>query len=92
MSGATPYADAINLLAAQRIVSGYPDGTFRPERMISRQQIAKMLALTAGYRVSSLAPCTFADVGVRLDASDPLYPQAYIAACAAHGVIMGKTP
>ena len=32
------------------------------------------------------------DVEARLDAGDPLYPQAYIAACAAHGVIMGKTP
>ncbi len=72
-------------------MSGYPDGTFHPERVISRQQIAKMLVLTAGYRVSALAPCGFVDVAARLDASDPLYPRAYIAACVANGVILGKT-
>ena len=92
VTAATPYSDAINLLAAQSIVDGYPDGAFHPERVVSRQQIAKMLALTAGYQVSPLASCGFLDVGVQLDADDPLYPRAYIAACAAHGVIVGKTP
>ena len=70
---------------------GYPDGTFHPERAISRQQIAKMIALTAGYQVSGLTPCGFVDVEPQLDTADPLYPRAYIAVCVANGVILGKT-
>jgi len=88
----TDYATAIRRLAARGIVSGYPDGTFRPDNLISRQQIAKMLALTMGYQVSLFTTCDFIDVDSSMDPDDSLYPQAYIAACAARGAIVGKTP
>ncbi len=78
-------------LAERGIVVGFPDGTFRPGETVTRQQFAKMIALTAGYTVSLLTPCDFSDVAARLDAGDPLYPRAYVAACAAEGVIQGKT-
>ncbi|MFA4890849.1 MAG: S-layer homology domain-containing protein [Candidatus Gracilibacteria bacterium] len=37
------YIDAINYLADEGIISGYPDGTFRPFDTISRGELAKIL-------------------------------------------------
>ena len=37
------YADAVNWAAEQGVVNGYPDGTFRPEAPITRQEMATML-------------------------------------------------
>ena len=41
--------------------------------------------------MSPAAACTFKDVDSNLDPNDPRYPSAYIAACAAAGITMGKT-
>lgn len=92
VSRSTPYASAIELLAKRNIISGFPDGSFRPERTVTRQQIAKMVALTMGYPLSLKVTTAFIDVAGGLDAGDPFYPRAYIAACVAHGVVLGKTP
>lgn len=37
------YTDAVNWAAEQGVVNGYPDGTFRPETPITRQEMATML-------------------------------------------------
>lgn len=37
------YTDAVNWAAKQGVVNGYPDGTFRPEAPITRQEMATML-------------------------------------------------
>ena len=37
------YTDAVNWTAEQGVVNGYPDGTFRPEAPITRQEMATML-------------------------------------------------
>jgi len=36
--------------------------------------------------------CPFLDVASNVDPSDPLYPDHYVAVCAAHGITAGKTP
>ena len=49
------YVDAVNWAAAEGIVSGYPDGTFRPEQAVTRQELALILykyAESKGYDVS----------------------------------------
>lgn len=38
-----PLVDAITFVKNQRIVEGYADGTFRPERLITRAEFVKML-------------------------------------------------
>lgn len=41
------FADAIQQLKSQDIVSGYPDGTFRPDQKINRAEFTKITLLTA---------------------------------------------
>jgi hypothetical protein len=86
---ANAYHDAIVDLATRSIVSGFADGTFGPNKDVTRQQFAKMAVLTGGYPVSEADVCTFVDVP-KTDAST-LYPDNYIAVCAAAGITTGKT-
>jgi len=92
VSGSTPYAHEILLLADLGVVTGYGNGYFGPMANVTRQQFAKMIVLALGYNVSPLAACAFKDVAPLPDSSDPLYPAGYIAACAAAGITVGKTP
>lgn len=39
-------ANAIKKLSAQGVISGYPDGSFRPTNYVKRQEFAKMVVLT----------------------------------------------
>ena len=43
IAGGQWYTDAVNWAAEQGVVNGYPDGTFRPEAPITRQEMATML-------------------------------------------------
>lgn len=87
----TPYAAAINLLAARGVVQGYVDGRFGPDDPVTRQQFAKMIVLALGIEVSPMQACGFSDVEPLPETSDPLYPTAYVAACAAAGIVVGKS-
>ncbi|MGI5940019.1 MAG: S-layer homology domain-containing protein [Thermoleophilia bacterium] len=86
------YFRQINDLADRKIISGFPNGTFQPNSSVTRQQFAKMIVKTMGYPVSQANACPFTDVPSGLDANDPLYPDKYVAVCAARGVTVGKTP
>jgi hypothetical protein len=56
----TFYAN-IRCLACRGIISGYADGTFRPNNNITRGQIAKMVANSAGFQ-EPITGQTFEDV------------------------------
>jgi hypothetical protein len=84
-----PYYQAINDLAARGIIGGYTDGTFGPGDVVKRQQFAKMIVLAAGYPVSEANVCPFTDVPK--GGPGTLFPDNYIAVCAARGVTTGKT-
>ena len=49
-----PYEDAINLLASRGMVSGYPDGTFRPNALLTRAEFVR-LVLAAGVCADCLS-------------------------------------
>ncbi len=85
-----PYAVAIEDLAQRGIVSGFPDGCFRPDQAVARQQFAKMIVLTLGIPVSEDTVCPFDDV----DKSGPgsFYPDNYVAVCAQAGITLGTGP
>jgi hypothetical protein len=54
----------ITQLACQGVVSGYGDGTFRPQYATTRGQLVKMLVLAEGWTVQIPSTPTFSDVGV----------------------------
>ena len=45
--------DAISKLSALEIISGYPDGSFKPEGSITRAEFAKMACVAAGMKDSA---------------------------------------
>jgi hypothetical protein len=85
-----PYSTEINDLADRGIVVGYEDGTFRPDDGVLRQQFAKMVVLTMALPVSEADVTSFLDVDVSGPAG--LYPDNYIAVCAAEGITVGTAP
>ena len=86
----SPYKVAIEALAAAGSVTGFSDGTFRPDALVTRQQFAKMVVKAMGLTVTGSEVCPFTDV-VAQTGSDPFYPSKYVAVCASHGITTGKT-
>jgi len=86
-----PYYVQIRDLAQRGVISGFADGTFRPQDPVTRQQFAKMIVLTLGYPVTRSDTCLFTDVDKGLDPRDPFYPYNHVAVCAAHLITQGVT-
>ena len=87
-----PFKASIERLADQSLVSGYADGTFRPDNTLQRQQFAKMAVLTLGYDVAPNDTSSFTDTPAAYDpVNDPLYPGCYVAVAAKQNIILGKT-
>jgi len=53
----------VNYLVVKNLISGYPDGSFRPAGSITRAEIAALLARTGGLTGQRPATPTFSDVG-----------------------------
>ena len=85
----TSYVPAISDLSGRGVISGFDDCTFRPFDPVKRMQFAKIVDKTLGLSVSLNDICAFMDVPSNLDPSDPLYPDHYIAVCAANHITEG---
>jgi hypothetical protein len=84
VSSAHPFFDEISQLAADGVIAGYDDGTFRPSATVSRQAaVAWLYRLSGSPDVALPAPPTFPDVG----ASHPFVTEVEWAASA--GVTQG---
>ena len=86
-----PYAAAIQEMADYGIVNGYADGRFRPDDPVARQQFAKMIVVALSLPADMVNTCPFGDVEHGLSATDPLYPDRYVAVCASFGITTGVT-
>jgi len=84
-----PYYQAIQSLADAGIVNGRSDGKFYPSELVIRQQFAKIIVLGCDFAVSESDVCTFKDV-IKSGATS-LYPDNYVAVCAARKITLGKT-
>ena len=73
----------IEQLACRGIVTGYADGTFRPDNRTTRAQLAKMIVLAEGWPLVSPAQPSFSDVG-----PDNVF-YAYVETARARGVVSG---
>ena len=77
-----PFYSYVHCLACLGIISGYPDGTFRPDSSLTRGQLAKIVSNAAQYN-DQPATQTFEDVGV----GSAFY--VYVERMVAHGVLGG---
>lgn len=58
-----PQAEAIMVLQHRKVITGYPDGTFKPDKLINRAEFLKMAFNDMGYRATAIADKTaFTDV------------------------------
>ena len=73
---------AINSLASKNIISGYGNGTFRPNNFVTREEFVKMLVLTLGISLSASSE-NFDDI----DSSDWCHP--YVCAAVSAGIVNG---
>jgi len=75
----------IQFLAQEGIISGYPDGTFRPENPVTRAEFAKLVLLSFLHKEEPRFPAvpTFPDVPRRH------WAFGYVEACAKLGWISG---
>jgi hypothetical protein len=84
MPPGNPFYSFVRCLACRGILSGYSDGTYRPNSTMTRGQVAKLIANAAGYTDTIPATRqTFHDV----PSNSPFW--LYIERVAAHGVISG---
>ncbi len=78
-------APAIGSLLAAGVVSGFPDGTFRPGEAVTRAEFVKMLDLVLGLKVAG-GQTPFTDV-----AAGAWYAP-YVAAAVGDGLVEGTSP
>ncbi len=75
----------IDALVAAGIVSGYPDGAFRPNAALTRADLVKMLVRTLGLSPSPAPTTPFSDV------APGSWYAAYVAAAVGAGLVDGTT-
>lgn len=78
------FYEAINSLHARNIITGYEDGTFRPNETVTRAQAAKIIALALNLDTTNTKDPGFKDVRKNN------WAYKYIAALANKGIIVGS--
>lgn len=77
------YEDAINTLVALGVVTGYEDGTYRPEKTVTRAEMAKLIVELLGYGdLVAGSKSNFAD-------TQGHWADAWIALAAGKGLVVG---
>ena len=79
----TDYEKAINTLAALKVIDGYDDGTFKPEKTITRAEMAKLMVQLLGYGdLVAGSKSNFSD-------TQGHWADAWIALAAGKGMVIG---
>lgn len=73
----------IQAMVQQGIMSGYPDGYFRPNNSVTRAEFAKILTLAQGWTLTTPASPSFTDVPATH------WAYAFVETVHAHGAISG---
>ena len=76
--------NVLDRLVGLGIVSGYPDGTFRPDNNVTRAEFAKMLVVALDLAPDAAAAAGFADA-----ADIPAWARGYVGAAVKAGLIRG---
>ncbi|MDP2212118.1 MAG: S-layer homology domain-containing protein [Candidatus Aquicultor sp.] len=56
------YKSFVDQLIERNIIGGYPDGTFKPDKTITRAEFAKMVCLAQGWELINPATPSFKDI------------------------------
>ena len=81
------FAEAVDDLAARGVITGFGDGTFRPDAPVMRQQFAKLIVRALGLPATTADLCRYSDVAP--SGGDGLYPDHFVAVAAANGITLG---
>lgn len=73
----------IDYLVGKGVVKGFPDGTFKPEAKVTREQFAKMIVAAKGLKLYKPSTPTFTDV------SKSRWSYGYVEAAVKAGYIKG---
>lgn len=73
----------ISILSMEKVISGYPDGTFRPEGNITRAEICTLLMKTRGIGDFKVSGKPYKDIAANHWAAN------YIGAAAREGIVKG---
>ncbi len=80
----TPFYDPVTQLESAEIITGYPDGSFRPYQTLSRAEAVTMVYRAYGHSDLALAsPWHFRDV------ASGMWAASFITYCAGAGIING---
>lgn len=83
VSKTNEYYNAIETLSALKVLDGFPDGTFRPNDVLTRGQMSKIISLAFEYQISTNPSIPFTDVSETF--------KAYVEALTKQGVTNGIT-
>ncbi|MFX3675277.1 MAG: S-layer homology domain-containing protein [Paenisporosarcina sp.] len=75
------YYDAIETIAALRVIDGFTDGTFRPRDSLTRGQMSKIIAKAFEYQINANALIPYTDVTAAF--------KPYVHALSAQGITKG---
>lgn len=77
--------EEIDYLVSKGVIAGFPDGTFKPEEAVTREQFAKMVCIAKGLSEYKPAKATFKDV------ASSRWSYGFIEAAVKAGYIKGYT-
>ena len=75
-------AGYIETAKAAGFIGGYPDGTFRPNALITRAEIAKLVVLGAGFATTNTSGADFSDIATN-------WAKGYIMTASNNGIVNG---
>lgn len=78
-----PYSESIAYLKEKDLISGYPDGTFRPDQGVSRVESLKFIFNALNYEVSDTVALPFPDT------YDDQWYFPYLATAFSEGIVKG---
>ena len=87
----TKYAAAVEALIELEVVTGYPDGTYRPEKEVNRAELAKMIVISMGLEEDAeraQADNIFTDESLK-EGEAFAWARGYVNTAASAGVIKG---
>lgn len=84
------YADVVNTAAAAGLISGYEDGSFKPDSPVTRQEIALVLSKAMKFTGKTLNANAAALAKFKDSAFIPAWSRTAVSEMAAEGIVQGN--